>query len=142
MVGDPPQGGGTWVGGFSKSGWSWAWEKVPPWGLNEGAPMSPPFWSEESFCPSCPQPGEVTLVVPPTASPEPAAPVDPAVAGTVNDPSRPICEVWALGRSCLQPLWHQFGRALPTKRVKRDLQIPHFSRNQSFQMKIFSLKIF
>eukprot|EP00667_Euglena_gracilis_P033068 EG_transcript_52774 len=28
-----------------------------------------------------PQPGEVTLVVPPTASADPAAPVDPAVAG-------------------------------------------------------------
>eukprot|EP00668_Euglena_longa_P010433 GGOE01012630.1.p1 GENE.GGOE01012630.1~~GGOE01012630.1.p1 ORF type:complete len:334 (+),score=37.02 GGOE01012630.1:59-1003(+) len=45
-----------------------------------------------------PQPGDVTLVVPPN-SPGPACPTA-AVAGTVNDPARPICEVWALTGFC------------------------------------------
>eukprot|EP00667_Euglena_gracilis_P012082 EG_transcript_12364 len=46
-----------------------------------------------------PQPEEVTLLAPATASPD-AATATPAAAGTVNDPTRPVCEVWALTGFC------------------------------------------
>eukprot|EP00667_Euglena_gracilis_P026971 EG_transcript_32933 len=47
-----------------------------------------------------PQPGEVTLVVPPHAAPDTLAPVTPPAAGHLNGPPHPICEVWALTGFC------------------------------------------